>query len=143
MSGLVGGSLLEKIVKSEEQWRTELSREQFFVCRRKGTEPAFTGKYHDCREPGVYHCSCCGLVLFSSEDKFDSGTGWPSFSRTLDKKCVETERDASHRMFRTEVHCARCGAHLGHVFPDGPPPSGLRYCINSVSLALTAPERNG
>ena len=129
---------MEKIVKSEDQWRAELSREQFLVCRRRGTEPAFSGKYHDCKEPGVYHCSCCELSLFSSEDKFDSGTGWPSFSGVLSEDCVGTERDVSHGMIRTEVHCARCGAHLGHVFPDGPRPSGLRYCINSVSLTLSA-----
>ncbi len=114
--------------------------EQFHVCRRRGTEPAFSGKYHDCTTPGIYHCSCCEAPLFSSEAKFDSGTGWPSFFRVIEEDCVESERDDSHGMIRNEVHCAVCGAHLGHVFPDGPEPTRLRYCINSVSLTLLAPD---
>lgn len=128
---------MKKIVKSEAEWRAVLSPEQFRVCRLKGTEPAFSGEYHDCKTPGLYKCRCCGAPLFSSEAKFNSGTGWPSFSQALDSTCVETARDCSHGMVRTEVHCASCDAHLGHVFPDGPPPTGLRYCINSVSLAFS------
>ncbi len=129
-----------KIVKSEDEWREILNREQFHVCRRKGTEPAFSGEYHDCKTPGTYCCSCCGTPLFSSEDKFDSGTGWPSFFRALNDDCVEIEQDRSHGMLRSEVHCIACDAHLGHVFPDGPQPTGLRYCINSLSLALLATD---
>lgn len=130
------GCALKKVVKSEAEWRTALSPDQFHVCRLKGTEPAFSGQYHDCKTPGIYKCSCCGSPLFSSEAKFDSGTGWPSFFQALDSTRVEMERDCSHGMIRTEVHCASCDAHLGHVFPDGPPPTGLRYCINSTSLTL-------
>ena len=126
----------DKIEKSEQDWRQTLSADQYHVCREKGTERAFTGAYWDSKTPGVYRCVACGEPLFSSKTKFDSGTGWPSFWQPLDEQAVATETDSSYGMVRTEVHCRRCGSHLGHVFPDGPQPTGLRYCINSVSLAL-------
>jgi peptide-methionine (R)-S-oxide reductase len=126
----------DKIEKSEQQWREQLSPEQYHVCREQGTERAFSGAYWDTKTPGVYRCAACGEPLFSSQTKFDSGTGWPSFWQPLDKAAVEEETDSSFGMLRTEVHCRRCGSHLGHVFPDGPQPTGLRYCINSVSLEL-------
>ncbi|NBC49144.1 MAG: peptide-methionine (R)-S-oxide reductase MsrB [Gammaproteobacteria bacterium] len=125
---------IEKIQKTEAEWRASLSAEQYRVLRQHGTEPAFTGAYYANKDPGRYRCAACGAALFGSGEKFDSGTGWPSFFAPLDESAVETETDRSHGMARTEVHCARCGSHLGHVFPDGPKPTGLRYCINSVSL---------
>lgn len=124
----------DRIVKSEAEWRKVLSREAFHVLREKGTERAFTGKLHDNHEKGDYVCAGCGLKLFSSEQKFDSGTGWPSFWGPVAKDVIEEQLDLTHGMRRTEVHCARCGGHQGHVFNDGPRPTGLRYCINSVSL---------
>jgi peptide-methionine (R)-S-oxide reductase len=126
----------EKLVKSEEEWRKELSVEQYRVLRQKGTERAFSGRYWDTNTPGIYRCAGCGEPLFTSEAKFDSGCGWPSFDRTMDGDRVEERRDTSHGMIRTEVTCRRCGGHLGHVFSDGPPTTGLRYCINSASLEL-------
>lgn len=126
----------EKIEKTDAEWRAELSPEQYHVCRERGTERPFTGAYYANKEPGTYRCACCGAELFDSDTKFESGTGWPSFWQPADEQAVATEEDRAYGMVRTEVHCRRCGAHLGHVFPDGPRPSGLRYCINSVSLAF-------
>jgi peptide-methionine (R)-S-oxide reductase len=122
--------------KSEAEWREQLTPEQYRVARQKGTEPAFTGEYVDCRTDGVYRCSCCDHPLFSSDTKFDSRTGWPSFSAPQAPDAVRSEPDDSLGMRRTEVLCAECDAHLGHVFDDGPTPSGMRYCINSVALRL-------
>lgn len=127
-----------KVVKSEDDWRKQLTPEQFAVCRKKGTERAFTGKYWDNHEPGIYKCVACATPLFSSEAKYESGTGWPSFSAPIDPQNVETGEDNALFMRRTEVHCAACGSHLGHVFPDGPCPTGQRYCLNSVSLDFEA-----
>jgi peptide-methionine (R)-S-oxide reductase len=121
---------------SDDQWKEVLTPEQFEVCRKHGTERAFTGEYHATKTPGVYTCACCGQELFASEQKFDSGTGWPSYTQPISPENVGERTDKSWFMTRTEVHCGRCGAHLGHVFDDGPPPTGLRYCINSVALKL-------
>ena len=125
-----------KIEKSDEEWQRELSPEQFYVCRQGGTERPFTGKYNDFKGKGLFVCSCCGNPLFDSGTKFDSGTGWPSFFAPVSKDAVDLHDDWSMFMKRTEVKCARCDAHLGHVFPDGPQPTGHRFCMNSVSLDL-------
>jgi peptide-methionine (R)-S-oxide reductase len=128
--------MTKRVIKDESEWRDQLTSEQYEVCRRHGTERPFSGKYNDCKDDGVYRCVCCGNELFSSEAKFDSGTGWPSFVQPLQDDSVRTESDQSAGTLRTEVLCNRCDAHLGHVFPDGPAPTGQRYCMNSVSLDL-------
>lgn len=128
----------DNTIKSEEQWKNELSPEQYRVLRQCGTEPAFSGKYYKKNDKGVYVCAACGAVLFSSDTKYDSGSGWPSFYAAIDKNAITEEVDTSFGMRRIEIKCAKCGSHLGHVFPDGPQPTGLRYCVNSVSLDFQA-----
>src|SRR5687767_8401854 len=129
-----GANMTRKIEKTDAEWRQELTPEQYQIMRQKGTERAFTGKYWDHHESGMYTCASCGTELFESDTKFESGSGWPSFFKPADNANVKTEEDTSHGMRRTEVLCAACNAHLGHLFPDGPQPTGMRYCINSASL---------
>ena len=128
--------MVEKVVKPDTEWQNQLNEEQFRIARKKGTEPAFSGMYWDTKTPGIYQCVCCGQDLFDAENKFDSGTGWPSFWQPVNAGAVSSEDDNSLFAQRTETLCSRCDAHLGHVFPDGPQPTGLRYCINSASLKL-------
>lgn len=132
--------MIEKINKTDEEWQQDLTAEEFVVCRQKGTERPFSGEYNDSKEQGDYLCRCCGEHLFSSSAKYDSGSGWPSFFESLKNDAVKEEQDSAHGMARTEILCNRCGSHLGHVFPDGPQPTGLRYCVNSLSLKLQKKE---
>ena len=132
--------MVDKVTKSDDEWQAALKPEQYYVCRGKGTEPAFTGRYWKTTAPGTYVCVCCGQDLFTSEAKFHSSSGWPSFYEAVEDDRVITETDSSHGMIRTEVTCSRCDSHLGHVFDDGPAPTGLRFCINSISLQLNSED---
>lgn len=126
----------DEIRKTRDEWREQLDDDQFRVCREHGTEPAFSGIYHDCKTPGVYNCVCCNQPLFRSTEKYDSGSGWPSFWQAADENSIKEYHDYSHNMHRIEIRCSKCDAHLGHLFPDGPQPTGMRYCVNSASLKL-------
>ena len=134
--------MTDKVVKTDAEWKAQLSSDSYKVARKHGTERAFSGEYHDSKAKGRYDCICCGQPLFSSDTKFDSGTGWPSYWAPIDDEAVTEKKDRSFFMVRTEVLCSKCDAHLGHVFPDGPAPTGQRYCMNSVSLKLTAADED-
>lgn len=133
---------MSKLHKTPEQWQAELSPQAFAICRQKGTERAFTGEYWNCEQKGVYLCRCCGKPLFDSVTKFESGSGWPSFYQPMNNEAIAEHKDLAHGMVRLEITCQHCDAHLGHVFPDGPKPTGLRYCVNSASLLLQTQEEN-
>jgi peptide-methionine (R)-S-oxide reductase len=133
---------MSKLQKTSAQWQAELSPEEFYICREKGTERAFTGKYWNCHQKGVYLCRCCGKPLFSSDTKFESGSGWPSFYQPMNSDAIAEHKDMTHGMVRVEITCQHCDAHLGHVFPDGPKPTSLRYCVNSASLKLQTQEES-
>ncbi len=133
--------MAKKIIKTDAEWQAQLTAEEFHICRGKGTEKPFSGEYYHSKTAGIYHCTCCDAELFISTDKFDSGSGWPSFVKAVNADAVTTYKDDSHDIQRQEVVCTRCEAHLGHVFTDGPAPTGLRFCINSVALKLKAAEK--